>query len=423
MKREFYDPPLVVCTSEHSNTMGAIVVLTEPVDGELLKEAVEKVRPRFPYFYVRAAVEGNDLVPIPNPLPVSVRNTWEPIKLNSKEAGYHFFAVKYEDNRLAVEMCHSLSDGAGFLPFIKSILYCYLSSKTGQAFDPTGFRLPGDPIPETETGDPFPGLDLDSVEKPLYEKPTITDFYKLTDTFSGDRGRKAFYLRMPEDQVMKYCKEKDGSPNVLMSVLMIRAVGRIDPDNEKPVTAGIAFDHKAQLGNYDNFRQFADLVYVSLPKKYEAGDIMSMCTLARGQLMLQAQPENSLFNLKRRKMGHLQMSNLPLEKKIDILKTAATTPRATVSVSYANSRTFGPLDPYICEVYMMGEPTVIGVLCEIACHNHYFFLTFAQDFTDESYFEAFLKELEEAGIQAEVRHKDDYNLCGVRYDDIDVPGL
>ena len=110
MKREYYDPPLVMCTSKHSNTMGAIVVLTEPVDGELLKEAVEKVRSRFPYFYVRAAVEGNDLVPVPNSLPVTVRNTWAPIKLNSEEANYHFMAVKYEGNRLAVEMCHSLSD-------------------------------------------------------------------------------------------------------------------------------------------------------------------------------------------------------------------------------------------------------------------------------------------------------------------------
>ncbi|MBR4755151.1 MAG: hypothetical protein IK054_08230 [Lachnospiraceae bacterium] len=423
MKREFYDPPLVMCTSQHSNTMGAIVYLTEPVDGKLLSEAVENVRTRFPYFYVRAKVEGNDLVAIPNPLPVTVRNTWAPIKLNSEEAGYHFMAVKYEGNRLAVEMCHSLSDGAGFLPFFKSILFCYLSSKTGESFDPKGFRLPGDTIPETEIGDPFPGLDLDRIEKPLYEKPFISDFYRFNDTFSGDEGRKAFYVRLPEDEVMKYCKEKDGSPNVLMSVLMIRAVGRIDPENEKPVTVGIAFDHKAQLGNYDNYRQFADIVYVSIPRKFEDEDISSMCTLARGQLMLQAQPENSLFNLKRRKMGHEQMSQLPLEKKIEILKASVTMPRATASVSYANSRTFGPLDPYISEVYMMGEPTVIGVLCEIACHNHHFFLTFAQSFTNESYFEAFMKELETAGISAEVMHKDNYDLCGVRYDDIDVPGL
>ena len=374
MKREYYDTTLLMCTSDSPNTMGAIVYLTEPVDGGLLKEAVEKVRPRFPYFYVRASVEDNDLVPVPNSLPVTVRNTWAPIKLNSKAANYHLMAVKYEDNRLAVEMCHSLSDGAGFLPFFKSILYCYLTHKTGKTFDSAGFRLPGDPIPETEVGDPFPGLDVDSIDKPLYEKPPVTDFYKLNDKYPSGLGRKAFYLRLPEEQVMKYCKEKDGSPNVLMSVLMIRAVGRMDPGNEKPVTAGIAFDHKAQLGNTDNYRQFADLVYVSIPKKYENEDIMKMCTMARGQIILQAQPENSLFNLKRRKMGHAQMSALPMEMKVDILKKAVSQQRATLAVSYANSRTFGPLDPYISEVYMMGEPTVIGVLCEIACHNHYFFL-------------------------------------------------
>ena len=68
--------------------MGIMAILKEPVDGELLRQAVEKARSRFPYFYVRAEVSGNDLKAVPNPLPMTVRNTWQPTFLHSEEVNY-----------------------------------------------------------------------------------------------------------------------------------------------------------------------------------------------------------------------------------------------------------------------------------------------------------------------------------------------
>jgi hypothetical protein len=39
-------------TPDHPNTMGVVVVLKEPVDGELLSSVVGELRERFPYYYV-----------------------------------------------------------------------------------------------------------------------------------------------------------------------------------------------------------------------------------------------------------------------------------------------------------------------------------------------------------------------------------
>ena len=36
---EFYEPMLYLSTPEHPNTMGVLAVLTEAVDGELLRDA------------------------------------------------------------------------------------------------------------------------------------------------------------------------------------------------------------------------------------------------------------------------------------------------------------------------------------------------------------------------------------------------
>lgn len=415
---EYYDPNMFICSPENPNTMGFTATLYEPIDGDLLREAVESLRERFPYFYVRAKAEGNDLIPVPNPLPITVRNTWDPIDLCSREANYHLAAVKYEGNRLALEMCHSISDGPGFLPFFKSILFCYLSRKTGQAFDPAGFRLPGDIIPERETGDPFADLDIDSADAPLIQKEPAADFYRL------EQGRRddwqVFYLKLPEDQVMCYCRDNDGSPNVVISVLLAKAIRRNDPDSEKTIIADIAIDHKALLGNFENYRMFANTAEISFPKKREDDDIMKSCTIARGQLMLQAQPENSLYFMKMRKTGHERMKQIPsLQMKADLIKQAVGKSRGTVSVSYINSRTFGPLDPFIREVFAVAEPRVIDVLCEVFCINHSFFVSFNQKFSSDNLFKAFMKELEKAGINGEIIRSGPLRLCGVRYDDLE----
>lgn len=417
---KYYDPMLYMSTEQYPNTMGVTATLTEPVDGEILRVVVEELRERFPYYYVRAAMDGNDLVPVPNPLPVTVRNTWEPIHLNSIEANYHLMAFKYEEERLAAEISHGLTDGAGFLPYFKSVLYCYLTRKTGKHFDPAGFRLPGDVIPETEIGDPFPGLDVDGAEEPLYRKPPITDFYKLSDTQSdGAMDLNIMYLRLPEREVIQYCRENDGSPNALLSVLLARAVRRIDPDSEKTVVSLVATDYKALLGNHDNFRQFVNMSLIDFPKRKMDEDIMKMCTAARGQVMLQAQPENVLFALKTKKAGFERMKQVPLQMKVDMVKKGVSACRATVAVSYANSRSFGPLDPYIRELYVLGQPGVTDILCEVACINHNFFLALSRTFSSENYCNAFLEELKAAGIPCEVMRREPYRLCGVRYDGIE----
>lgn len=418
-QQQYYDPMLYSSTSEHPNVMSITVTLTEPVDGGVLREAVEACRVRFPYFYIRAAVGDNELLPAPNMLPVTVRDTWEPINLCAGESNYHVMAFKHEGNRLAVEMVHSISDGAGLMPYVKSVLYVYLSRKTGERFDPTGFRLPGQSIPETELGDPFPGLDVDGVEAPLYQKPPIPDFYQLSDSRPAGRDHwRVFFLKLPEEKVIRYCKENDGSPNVLMSALLARAIRRVDPDSVRTITAGVAMDHKALLGNRDNYRMFANLALIDFQKGRSGDDILKTCTLARGQLMLQAQPENSLFFLKTKKKGFEQMRQLPLQAKVDLMNKAMGMKRATIAVSYANSRSFGPLDPYIREVYCLGEPAVTDILCEVACVNHSFFLGLTQSFETDDVLNAFLRELSDAGITYEIMRTEAFRLSGVRYEDI-----
>ena len=411
---EYYDQMLYLSSTGNANTMGCTVTLGEPIDGDILTEAAELLRERFPYFYIRAKKTENDLVPIPNPLPLTVRNTWNPIVFNTEASNYHLMAIKYEGKRLAVEILHGLTDGAGFLPYIKSLLFVYLSKKYQLTLDSTGFRLPGQEIPKTESGNPFAHLDIDAAEAPLYQKKPISDFYRINPGTKGEN--HIFYLRLPEQEVMRYCRENDGSPNALIAVILARAIRKNDPESEKIINITIAVDHKAMLGNRDNYRQFANVAEIDFPKGRENEDVERMCTVTRGKLMLQAQPENSLWHVKSLKAMRQKLDMMPLQMKFDVLSKASGAARWTAAVSYTDNRSFGVLDPYIEEVYLMAEPTVIDVAVEIACVNHSFYLAFIQNFPDDTVFKAFLDELAKADIPYQFIRDEKFRLCDITWE-------
>ena len=409
--KEFYEPMLYLSTPEHPNTMCVIARLKEPIDGDILQSVVQELSVRFPYFYVKAVVRDNDVYPEPNPLPMTVRNTWDPIAFNSAQSNYHLAAWKYEGTRVALEISHSLTDGAGVFPYVKSVLYLYLTRKTGEALDPEGIRLPKEAIPESETGNPFAALDIDGAKEPLYIKPTVEDFLRIKA--EGDLTPQVHYVKLKESQLIEYCRDFDGSPNAMIAVMFARAARKYDPDNEKTVSVSVAIDHKAMLGSYDNYRLFANVIELDFPKSRSLNDLMKSCTMARGQMMLQAQPENSLWAMKQRKLTYAKLEQLPLEIKLGAIAKSAGLPRWTFSVSYVNSRSFGSLDPYIEGLSVVADPGVFDIGCEISCINHHFFLTIIQSFTADRFVELFLRELSSVGIDCEVLRKEPLHLCGI----------
>ena len=414
----YYEPMLFESTPQHPHSMGIMATLTEPVDGEILTEVVQDLRERFPYYYVRAMVSENDLKVVPNPLPMVVRNSWEPTYLHSTETNYHMAAFKYEGNSVAFEVSHLITDGSGVIPYFKSVLYLYLSRKTGIQFDPAGFRLPGDPIPETEMGEPFQ-INFDDLPE-FYKKDIPSEYYRVHEALQKKPHEgNNIYLKLPEEKVLEVCRENDANPDVFFSVLLARAVRRMDQDSDKPVIIGVAVNHKEVLGNYDNYRDLSDVVYLDFSKERENEPLDKMCTVARGQLMLQIQPENSQNYLKELQDKVAQMSKIPLPMKSVMINVSLDyTTRGTACVSGINDRSFGPLDPYIREVFVLGEADAFDVQLETACINGSFCLLFAQNFMSEAYFDAFLQELEEAGIPVEIVRKDQSPLSGVRFDDV-----
>lgn len=109
--------------------------LTEPVDRELLQQALERTLRRIPTFATRLRsglfwhyLEQNDLPPevqedVSNPC----------VRMDFSANRNYMFRVRVYDRRIALEVFHALADGTGGLIFLKTLVAEYLTLRYGVA--------------------------------------------------------------------------------------------------------------------------------------------------------------------------------------------------------------------------------------------------------------------------------------------------
>jgi hypothetical protein len=73
----------------------------------------------------------------------------------------------------------------------------------------------------------------------------------------------------------------------------------------------------------------------------------------------------------------------------------------------------GSIDPYLEALYVVAEPGVFDIGCEIACVNHNFYISIMQPFSADRFVDLFLEELSSVGIEYEVTRKEPLCLCGI----------
>ncbi|MDO4797876.1 MAG: hypothetical protein Q4A01_07640 [Coriobacteriales bacterium] len=416
---KYFDANLYLSNEKYSFVMCGYLTLFEDVDGELLGEVVESLRERFPYLYVRAKAIDGELLVVPNPLAVPVRNTWEPTTLGSRENNYHLVAIKHEGKKLGIEVSHCITDGAGYMPYLKVLLHLYLSKRYGQQFNPAGLRLPGTDFVPGELGCPWPDELVDQAQKPrALSEPT--DFYQIGDGPVTLDGRKTtYYLTVPASDLMDFCRQNDGSPNAAVAVLLAKAMCKVDPSINKDLVLGVAINKKALLGNYENYHYGADMAMVDFPAHHRIGSLSKACTVVRGQIIWQTQQESVLYSVRMGKEGFAQIAAIPtVQAKLDSLKDALGAPLVSSIVSYTGNRTMGDLDHHIDEFYCVTEPMGTELLIEINCLNHCFYLSVLQSFSSSAYVDELMREFAEEGIGCELVGKEDLRLSRTRYDDI-----
>lgn len=379
-----------------NNTYRVTLVMRDALDGEILRRAVDATVPRYPYFLIRRKNTFTSTRLVPNGAPVVVREGDALFTLGCEESNGHLFGVTYKGNELYLDFFHGLTDGNGLFPFVKTLLYFYCKERYDADLSSDGVRLPGEEIPEGEFTDPFPrripkGLTPLSPHKlfghnfHLKKDPRVHVGEKVTTPITIDAGT-----------LMKRCKTSDGSPAVYLSVLLARAVHRLNPKTKKPISGGLAINLRPAFGAPLAHHSATDILRLPFEDKLFDMPIDKQNTACRGKVILQSDRDTVLSGLRAITLTFRVIEKLPCLALKRALCGAAVPPAFganTFFVSYAGKNDFGAADPYVEQFYVALDSVGIGIAMEISTVRGQFFLDFMQDFPEPLYLDAFLEEL------------------------------
>ena len=141
-----------------NNVFRVSVTLKEPVDPELLSRAAEDLLPRFPTVFVRLRTGFFwYYLETVNKAPEAEEDyAWPLTPMTRRKLKKCCIRILYYQNRIAVELFHSVTDGTGGMAFLQNLAARYLTLKEGITVAPEGNIVdPAEPPKPEETRDCF----------------------------------------------------------------------------------------------------------------------------------------------------------------------------------------------------------------------------------------------------------------------------
>lgn len=139
-------------TSKWTAMFRISVTLSEDVDLRILEEAQIQTLKRFPSFASRLRkgmfwyfFEHTDGAP---PILEDIYNPTQPLHFRNNR--YFMYRLLYHKNRISAEFFHALTDGAGAMTFLVSLVAEYLHLKNGLQVVPSKYVLPCSDSPQAE---------------------------------------------------------------------------------------------------------------------------------------------------------------------------------------------------------------------------------------------------------------------------------
>lgn len=118
-----------VTNIKNSSVFRVSAVLTEAVDKEVLQKTIDYVHGRFPTLFVKMHkgvfwdyFDNND-----NRFLIQEEADFPCGSINQIENNGYFIRILYFNNRISVEIFHSLTDGGGAIEFLKTVLFYYFN--------------------------------------------------------------------------------------------------------------------------------------------------------------------------------------------------------------------------------------------------------------------------------------------------------
>jgi len=240
-------------------------ILKEAVRPDVLQQAVIDLGPRFPSMFVRIKhgffwyyLEANPKTPIVRPEPALVNQ-----KIDTSVNNHFFFSVFYYQNRLSIEMFHSLCDGSSALEFLKALVFRYFELRGHEMKnDGSIFTVDQWPTPE-ETEDSFGKYADKSGSKREDRTPA---FHIKAKKFVYSESRGIITGRLPADVLQALAKKHDITVTQYLVALLTYSIyesyqGQIPP--KRPIKIAVPVNMRRFLKS-SSLRNFTFYIHTTI---------------------------------------------------------------------------------------------------------------------------------------------------------------
>ncbi len=403
----------------YSHMLRVNVILREPVDLNLLTRTVQNAKERYPYFCKKVLRKNDDYEIVFNEAPAPVYEGSNGICLGSDEANGHFFSVCCKDRSIWFDMYHSMADMKGMIPFVKTVTYLYLKEKYSIALSPEGIRVPGEDIPVWEYADPYEKLIITEDMLPLSTLKPAKNFFPDTRYAKGP-GRVHYYIRISERDLMRVTKNNDGSPSVIIPYFLKEMINELFPDRGGlPVACGVSHSLRDICIGEENYHDQVTMLAIRYDDRMNALPMETQLTCSRGQIILQSDPVNMLYDIKTKAL---------FSHKLDALKTAeerrslyrdspeqVVNNPETFASSYIGKINWGSIEPFMEGVFLSCSALVAPLMTVCVPLNGYFNICFVQRDNTDAFAETFVKILKQNDIEAGIVESEPEELGTVTF--------
>ena len=407
------NPLLYGANEDFFSTFRLAIRMNSPVDYELLARSVEKAMVRYPYFCVYPEREGETLVLRYNKRPLPVFPDDRTVTLGSEDSRGHLISFGCKDRTIFIDASHYLADGMGVDPLLKSLLYIYVSERYGtEGLEVERIRMPDSPVCEGEFAYPFPDRMIEAEELDILPKAPEEAYSLDPDSFDKD-GLYAYHLHIPQKAMMAKASSSDGSPVSFISVLLYRALHRLDQNIDKPVVAHVQHQYRSTLQTPMSHHSLVNYIPVVLSPRMSGWDVEKQNTVVRGQVILKGGRDADVVAIRHLIEAFPVDASLADKKEAMARYAEESIHGKTFGISYVGKMDWCGLERYVNDLhaYIGEKHTENMLLIEIMTVGEDFSLTFMQSGRGEKYLNAFLQEICALDIPVSLVGEEKYALC------------
>lgn len=388
--------------------------MNDPVDGNVLAKAVGSAILRYPYFSVCLKRQNEELYLQTNDKPVVVTPGEYAHILGSDESNGHLLSFSYEGNYIYMNASHFIADGVGTEPFLKTVLYLYVSEIYGtDKLDPSPIRMPGDEISPMEWEYPFP-------EEMFVEDDFLPGavrsrcVYMPSEDEFDDGGFYSYNLRINQAQLMKKANTQDASPTTYLSVMLYRAFCSLEDNIQSNVVAHVQHQYRNVIGNPLSHHSLVSYIPAVFFPEMRDMSVDRQNTIIRGQIIIGSDEQTDKRSINRLVGCYNDVKDLPLEDKMAAMDGYVRNSilHKSFGISYVGKINWCGLENYIDDVNVyIGEKNIKNmILIEVLTLREFFTITFMQGGRSDKFVRAFISELQKDGVEAKMVSEEGYVL-------------